>query len=337
MKLDWRGAVGILISVALLAYVLRDVSPHEVWAVLRASNLMLFVLSALVATLAFPIRAWRWRYILHQAAPEIPYGPLWRATAIGMMANNILPLRAGEVARAYVLSREERRVPFTAAFASLAVDRIFDAIVILLLLVLAMAVPGFPRDTQVFDRPVEHWAWLGGAVALAALLALTSLALFPRLLLALWDRVAAIVAPRWAQRGRTLLTGFTAGLGALRHWRQFSAVFAWSTVQWMVGAASFWIGFRAVGIEAPLSAAVFLQSLLALGVAVPSAPGFFGVFETVAVAALAVYAVPSATAVSYAIGYHILSFIPITIIGLRYLARLGLHLRDLGAQAASRP
>lgn len=332
MRLDWRGAVGIFISVALLAYVLRDVSPNELWAVLRASNIALFMLSALVATLTFPIRAWRWRYILHQAAPDIPYGPLWRATAVGMMANNVLPLRAGEVARAFVLSREERRVSFTSAFASLAVDRLFDAIVILLLLVLSMAVPGFPRGTEVGGRPVEQWAWLGGGIALAALLGLMTLAIFPRVPLAIWDRVASVLMPRWTERGRRLLTSFTAGLGALRHWRQFSTVFALSTVQWLVGAASFAVGFWAVGIEAPFSAAVFLQSLLALGVAAPSAPGFFGVFEVVAVAALAVYGVPATLAVSYAIGYHILSFIPITLIGLRYVARLGLHLRDLGTQ-----
>lgn len=337
MRLDWRGAVGIVISVALLAYVLREVSPAKVWEVLRASNLALFVLSAGVATLTFPIRAWRWRYILHQAAPEVSYRALWRATAIGMMTNNILPLRAGEVTRALVLSREERRIPFTSAFASLAVDRIFDAIVILVLLVAAMAGPGFPRGTTVFNRPVEHLVILGASIALTALLALALVAFFPRLPIAVWDRVAAAVAPRWAARGRNLLVGFTGGLGALRHGRLFAAVFAWSTVQWLVGALSFWIGFRAVGIDASFGAAVFLQSLLALGVAAPSAPGFFGVFEVVAVAALAVYGIPASLAVSYAIGYHILSFIPITVIGLAYLARLGLNLRDLGSAPAANP
>lgn len=334
MRLDWRGAVGILISVALLAYVLREVSPAQVWVVLRASNVALFVLSAGVATLTFPIRAWRWRYILQQVAPGIPYGPLWRATAIGMMANNVLPLRAGEVARALVLSREERRVPFTSAFASLAVDRIFDAVVILVLLVASMAGPGFPRGTMVFDRPVEHFVYLGGSIALAALLVLTLVAVFPGLPLAVWDAIASKVAPRWAERGRTLLIGFTGGLGALRSGSLFSVIFAYSVLQWLIGALSFWIGFQAVGLDAPFSAAVFLQSLLALGVAVPSAPGFFGVFEVVAVAALAVYAVPESLAVSYAIGYHILSFIPITLIGLLYLARVGLHLRDLGGPPA---
>jgi uncharacterized membrane protein YbhN (UPF0104 family) len=92
-----------------------------------------------------------------------------------------------------------------------------------------------------------------------------------------------------------------------------------------------WIGFKAVGISADLSTALFLQGVVALGVAVPSAPGFFGVFEACAIIGLAVYGVPREAAVSWAIGYHILSFIPITSIGLWYFARLGLHLRDLNA------
>ena len=106
-------------------------------------------------------------------------------------------------------------------------------------------------------------------------------------------------------------------------------VFMVAVAGWMVNGASFWIAFRAVGIDAPFSAALFLQSLLALAVAIPSAPGFFGLFEAAAKIALGVYLVDETLAVSYALGYHLLSFIPITLIGFWYLARLGLHLKDM--------
>lgn len=100
MKAGWRGALGIVISVALLWWTLRGESFPEVWAVLRHSNLALFLLSAAVATLAFPMRAWRWRYILEPGAGTLPFAPLWRSTAIGMMVNNVALARAGELARA---------------------------------------------------------------------------------------------------------------------------------------------------------------------------------------------------------------------------------------------
>src|SRR5262245_21048127 len=135
MKLGWRGALGLVLSVALLAWTLRGVHVSEVWESLRQSNLALFILSAATATLIFPVRAWRWRYILEPMAPRLPLGMLWRATAIGMMINNTVPARAGEIARAYALARETPKVRFPAALASLVIDRVFDAIVLIVLLV----------------------------------------------------------------------------------------------------------------------------------------------------------------------------------------------------------
>lgn len=103
MKIGWRGFLGVVISVALLWWTLRGESFGDIWNVLRTSNVSLFLLGAGLATLAFPIRAWRWHYILEPSAGKIPFGPLWRATAIGFMVNNVALARAGELARAYVI------------------------------------------------------------------------------------------------------------------------------------------------------------------------------------------------------------------------------------------
>jgi uncharacterized membrane protein YbhN (UPF0104 family) len=116
----------------------------------------------------------------------------------------------------------------------------------------------------------------------------------------------------------------------LRDLRLSAIVFAWALAQWLVNGVSFWIAFRAVGIDAPFSAALFLQSLLAAAVAAPSAPGFFGVFEASAKVALSVYGIDDTLAVSYALGYHLLGWIPITVIGFWYLGKMGLHLKELG-------
>jgi uncharacterized membrane protein YbhN (UPF0104 family) len=106
-------------------------------------------------------------------------------------------------------------------------------------------------------------------------------------------------------------------------------VLMWTVAHWLLNALAFWLGFKAVGISLPFSAALFLQTLIAVGVALPSAPGFFGFFEKLATVGLAVYGVEAARATSWAIGFHILSFIPITLIGLWYFARLGIHLKEI--------
>jgi len=330
MRAGWRGALGVVISVALLWWTLRGESFTEVWAVLRESNIALFVLSAVVATLGFPMRAWRWRYILEPTAGTLPFGALWRATAIGMMVNNVALARAGELARAYVLARDTGRVRFAAALASLVVDRVFDAIVVLLLLLVVVSLPGFPADATVAGRPVDRILLFGAAVALAAIVTLTVLAMSQERVVRVWERLLGTRAPLLMERGRGLLLSFGAGLGVLRDPRRCAIVFAWASVQWLMNGASFWIAFQAVGIDASFSAALFLQSLIAFAVAVPSAPGFFGLFEASTKVALGVYGISDTLAVGYALGYHLLSFIPITVIGFWYLWKMGLHLKDFG-------
>jgi glycosyltransferase 2 family protein len=334
MKIGWRGLLGVVISVALLWWTLRGESFPEIWQVLRASNIPLLILSAAVATLTFPIRALRWRYILEPTAGTLPFGPLWRSTAIGMMVNNVALGRAGELARAFVLSREVRTLPFTASLASLVVDRVFDAVVILLILLVVVSLPGFPAGAIIGGMPVNRLLLLGAGLAVGAMLGLILIALFPDRMVRMWDSMLGSRAPRLKERGRGVLQAFGSGLSVLRDPRRSLVVFLIALAGWLVNGMSFWIAFRAVGIEGTVSSALFLQSILAMAVAIPSAPGFFGLFEAATKVALGVYGIDDTMAVSYALGYHLLSFIPITLIGFWYLGRMGLHLKELGDGSA---
>src|SRR3712207_4142321 len=130
MRLDWRSALGIALSALPLWWTLHGAPLGEVWAAVARSNWPLPLAAKAVGTGIFPIRAREWRTILEPAVGRLPFGPLWRATAIGMMVNNVVPARAGELARAYALTREVPRLGFPASLASLAVDRVFDAIVL---------------------------------------------------------------------------------------------------------------------------------------------------------------------------------------------------------------
>jgi len=323
-----------MLSVALLAWVLRDVSLAAVWGELQRSNLWLFLASAVASTLIFPLRAIRWRIILEPVAPGLRIAPLWRSIAIGGMVNNLIPARAGEIARAYALTRETP-VPFASALASLAVDRLFDMVVLLGLGVVAMLDPAFPRGARVAGQTLGHLAQ--GSVVLVVLLVggLYMLAIFPSQLVRAFEIFARKVSPAVEERGKGALLRFSAGLSVLKSPGRFAAVFAWTIAHWLMNAFAFWLGFMAVGIHLGFAAALFLQLLIAMGVALPSAPGFFGVFEKLATVGLAIYGVTATAATSWAIGFHILSFIPITVIGIYYFSRLGLSFRELRAQSES--
>lgn len=328
MKLSWRGAIGLALTIVLLWWVFRDAHWGEMWTHLRNTNGPLVVLAVAVGTCMFPLRARRWRPILHSVAADLPFDPLWRSTAVGMMANNILPARIGELVRAYMLTRLTP-VPFSASFASLVVDRAFDAVIVLLLTVLAMFDPRFPAGVQLAGRPAGHVAGTGLLLVLAVGAALYAVVFFPARLIRIYELFVRRVAPRFEERGRQMLASFAEGLSVLRHPGRFLSVVWWTLIHWLVQALAFYIMFKAVGIDAPFSAALFVQGVIVIGVSLPSTPGYFGFFEAAAKLSLVMYGVSESLAVAWALMYHVLSLIPITVIGLYYLARSGMRLDEL--------
>jgi uncharacterized protein (TIRG00374 family) len=334
LKPGWRAVVGGVLSAALIYWTLHGISPAQVAQKLSDADPLLFAGAIFCATAIFAIRALRWRTILEPVASRIPFGPLWRATAIGMMVNNVLPARAGEFARAYAL-KKEAQVPFATGLASLVVDRLFDAIVLLLLAAFALFDPALSGAQTLAGRPLSSFATGAGVVVLILLLGTYALIFFPTQLLRLYELFARRVSPSVEERGRRVLETFMNGLSVLRSPGRFAAVFAWSIAHWLLNALGIWLAFKAVGIAAPFSASLFIQAFIALGTAVPAAPGFFGVFEYMSIEGLSVYGVGRQQAATWAIGYHLFTFIPITLIGAYYFTRLGVKLRDLQASGDS--
>ena len=315
---------------ALLAWVLQDVNLREVVSYARGADPGLLLLSVLLATATFPLRTIRWRLILRDPQGRgFAWMPLWHATAIGFMANNLLPARAGEIARAYVAQRQ-LPVRFTTALGSIGVERVFDALIMLALMAVAIVAPSFPADTVVQGRSLSGLA--AGGAALFGLILLVALLVVhrPGPWLALFGRVThRLLPPRAADRFTHWAEGIVDGLAVLKSPARFAGVVLWSIVLWGVNAAAFAVCFRAFGLDVPIEAALLLQGIVGFGVAVPSTPGFIGVFEAATRVTLAVYAVDPSRAVSYALTYHLSIFIPITLLGLWSLSRLHLRLGEL--------
>lgn len=327
--LDWKAILGLALGVGLLAYSLRGVALGEVMAEVRNADPLLFLASIIVAVGPVLVRAWRWRALLEPVRAGTSFGARFRATMIGFMANNILPARIGEVARAYTLSRVEP-IPMAASIGSLVVERLLDGVVVVAFLFLAMAMPGFPGmgDGDTFSGQAVFVLLLMIVGALVAL----ALVLLPRQVTALTEWLAGKLLP--ARFRRSVLDGLAAllaGLGALRQPRLLARAGFWSLGVWFVNTLAFWLGFRAFGIDVPFSAALFLQSLIALAVALPSAPGFFGLWEAAARVGLhEVWGVELQKALGFAVGFHIGSFLTVTIPGLYFAWRMGLSWGEMG-------
>jgi hypothetical protein len=329
--LDWRAVVGIIISIALLWWTFHTEDPAEIWHELRTANPLWYLLSAAAATGVFWIRAWRWKSFLESAAPGTTFRSRFAAVMIGFMGNNLLPLRAGEFARAYALARTER-VSMVASFGSLVIERLFDGIFVVALLFVAMALPSFPL-TATGDNTYVAVA-RGLMVAIVAAFAILFVLVWkPEQSVRLFERLAVRLLPDKLRRPLIdALEAFLRGVAVLRNPRLALRASFWSLVLWLFNALGFYIGFRAFGIDLPFSAALFLQSAIALAVSIPSGPGFFGPFEGASRFVLVtMFGGAPAAALAYAVGFHLAGFIPVTIIGLFYAWRLGMSLGDVSA------
>jgi uncharacterized protein (TIRG00374 family) len=321
------GLLGFLAAGALLLWALRGVHLDEVLRRIQGARPGPLVAMVVIATVTYPLRMIRWRLLLRREdGGPLPSLPLWHAVAIGFMANNLLPFRAGELVRLIAVTRLAG-VRFSAAFSSVAVERIFDGLTVVGLLSVALLGSELPPDVSVGGVSVSHVARVGGALGLAALTAAGLVVAFPLAAEGALRRV--LPAGRFTDRLVALIEGIRHGLAALRSPALLAAVIFWSLVLWVVNAWAFYVGFAAFDIPVSFAGAMLMQGILVFGISVQLTPGFVGQFEAAIVAALALYAVPNDLASSYAIAFHGLTFLPIILLGAWSLARTPLALSDL--------
>ena len=285
------------------------------------------LLAVLVATLTFPIRALRWRLLLRaEAGGSVPWGATWHATAIGFMANNVLPLRLGEVVRALAVARLGGP-RFPAAVASVAVERVFDALTVVGLFAFVLTGTGLPVDMTIGGRPAAAFVQLIGVAGLAALVAAAIAAFFPDAAERLLRKV--VPWPALADRLAAPLRSFAHGLQVLHDPKRILLIALGSVLLWTVNAWSFGLALQAFGLPSALSTAIVVQTCVVFAVAAPSTPGFAGVFEGGFKAAALLLGLPPGPVFAAALTYHVLTYLPITLLGAWSLSRTGLKLGDL--------
>jgi uncharacterized protein (TIRG00374 family) len=321
--------LGAAISLVLLVWALRGVHLHEVLGHLRNAHALPLLAAVILATLTYPIRLIRWRLLLRDTdGGPLPAGPLWHAVAIGFMANNTLPFRAGELVRVLAATRLTG-ARFSSVLSSLAVERIFDGLAVVLLLSVALLLSNLPPGVAVGGVPVRHAAQLAGALGVAALVAAVLMVAFP---LAAERLLRRVLPPgRVTEQLVTLLEGLRHGLSVLRSPALLAGVVLWSLALWLVNALAYYVGFAAFEIPVDYPGALVVQGVLIFGITVQLTPGFLGQFEAAIVAGLALFGVANDLASSFAIAFHATTFLPIILLGTWSLARTPVALSDLRA------
>jgi uncharacterized protein (TIRG00374 family) len=136
--------------------------------------------------------------------------------------------------------------------------------------------------------------------------------------------VGRLETGRWSFVGNALRQ-VTTGLQVLHSARAIALLLVYTVVIWGSNALLLWLTLRAFHITVPFAGAILLIAVLNLGMAVPSTPGYVGVFDYLMVLTLALYNIPRTQAVAASLVFHAIAFVPITIIGLVYILRTGLE------------
>jgi glycosyltransferase 2 family protein len=304
-------ALGLLVTLALVAVAVRAIDLREVAEALRASDVRWVVPALLAFAAATLLRALRWRS-LFVGATQPPVRPVLASMLIGDLFNNVLPARAGEPAR--MLALHARSGASRAQIAStIVLERLFDVSVLLLLLFASL--PWLPQVTWL--RAAAWLALVVGTVAVAAVLLLAFLGDRPARLLLRPLRFVPFLSPARLEHAPV---NATQGLAALTDVRLAVRALVLTLGAWACGILSAWLLSLGFDLGVGPLAMVLVVVATALGMGVPSAPAAIGVFEAAVVIALAAYGVPAAQALSFGLALHALGFVPLVVAGLLVLA-----------------
>ena len=337
MRSRVRTVLIFLLTLGLLAFFFRNADMAGVWAETRRADPVPLVLALIATGLMYALRALRWQYLLAPIG-HTRFGTAFRATVIGFAASFLLPARAGEVIRPYLLARRER-LSATAAFATIILERLLDLVTVLVmfaLFVLTVAPGVVSGDPSQLAR-VKFGGLLAGAGAIAGLAILFVLAGHPERIGRIALRVERVLPARLAQAVARFVETFAQGLAVMRQPRRLLVSLAWSVPLWMAIAAGIWLTSQAFHITFPYTASFLVMTLLVVGVAMPT-PGAIGGFHAAyQIAVQTFFGVHTDRAVGAAIVLHAISFVPVTALGIVFMAREGLTLagaKQLADQAA---
>jgi len=336
---SWKFWLGIGISGIFLYLFVKDINWSELWSTIKAVRTPFLVAMLAVNLSSFLIRALRWRYFFHNE-PLPAFRSLFSATAIGFMANSVLPFRLGEIIRAVMLGRSEK-ISKSTCLGTLVIERLFDMLAILFFFaffIIVYSLPTTGSEKHVgYIREINLAGYTSGTMCLIAILGLVVLRFKTR-----WALRAIEWCLRWfPDRIRTavltITRSFIEGLNILKDMSAFFISVGLSLLLWLWAIFQIYLLLLAFNLDkAPFNLgfphAIFLLVIMAFSVMVPAAPGYVGTFHYGSMVALALMGVNESIASGVAIVGHAWSMFPIAFVGFYYLWAENICLKELQKQ-----
>ncbi|MEM7111278.1 MAG: lysylphosphatidylglycerol synthase transmembrane domain-containing protein [Chloroflexota bacterium] len=319
----WQLWLGLLVSAFFLWFALGGLKLDDVWQNIQTANYWWLIPSVGAYFIAVWARTWRWDYML-RPLKHIPVKRLFPVVVIGYMGNNVYPFRAGELLRSYVLYRREE-IPISASLATVIVERVFDGLVMLVFVFIALPFTPIPSENIQSVVIIASLAFFG------ALIVFFALAAVPERALRLTEWFTSRLLP---ERFQTPILDFAqrflAGLESLRSFRNVLMIFFTSVIIWLLETVKYWFIMQAFPFEVSFFALMLMNGIVNLATTLPSAPGYIGTFDGPGIAVLTLYGVQETIATAYTLVLHAALWLPITLLGAYYMLREGMGWSDFG-------
>jgi hypothetical protein len=323
---DWRRIIlGLVISAISLAVVFYFADFRRLGEALSQANYRLVALALAMSFGWLAVRGMLWRTLLQNKAT---FGQCFFTECEGYLVNNLLPIRLGELARAFLMGRKAN-LGFWEVFSTILIERILD------LAMAAFLVLG--TLPFVMGAPWARQAALGaGILVVLALVGLYLLARYRNWAMSVFEKLAA----RWPFLDRQVssrLNAFLNGLTVLTNGSLFLRAVLLEVLNWLIALLQYYVLLLAFVPQAKLLWAAFGLGAAAFGNAVPSSPGAVGVLELALVGALSVFGVDPSVALAFALTAHVINYLSTGIPGAYALVRDGESLTGLYSRARKMP
>jgi len=320
-----RILLGFAVSAFFLFFALRGQDYAAIRTAFSEVNYWYLIPALGLYFIGLLARAYRWSVLL-RPVERISSRRLFGINAVGLMANNVLPLRTGEFVRAYALS-QRTHVSKSTGLATIAVERIFDGMTLLAFIAGSML---FVDLTTQLERVAE----LAMLIFALALVALVLLARGGQVRDRMLQLALGFLPDKLSVKVNRMAESFISGLGIFHNWRELVLVSLSSIVAWGFEASAYWVVARSFG--GSIRAAVGIpETLLTTGIAnlatlVPSSPGYVGPYEAAVILVLSgALGLSRELALSYGVLMHVMLWLPVTIWGVIEWSRLHLSLAQV--------
>jgi uncharacterized protein (TIRG00374 family) len=321
MRINGRLVLGIVVGLAALALILKDVSLPELMRQIGKANYWWMIPNAIAVLVGMGARAVRWRSLLDHRLSTVRAFHIQNA---GNLLNNVLPLRLGEFAKGYLASRDSP-VTIMQALSTVVIERLLDVLVVFAMLLIVL--PYVPARGVIVGA-----AQLVASIALLAIVGLFVAAALRTRTMAIARAMSGMLPARLREgllaRGEDFLKGVSAAGG-----KRLVAAVAWSIVTWIGFGSSCWFSLLAFVPGAAWYVGGFVNCAIALGLTIPSAPSGAGLYEAAAVAGQVVFGISNDTALAAALVLHVSTFLVAGVMGVIGLEREGESFKHLATAA----